>query len=127
MSAHRPGTSADAEVVRLEGEWDLARGRELERLLLGPVRDERGLIVDLGGTTFLDSTSLGMLLTAQQRCELRALRFALVVPPDTVYTVQNGLRLLGIHRHAPMFDSLEAAAAALPDDRRGGNKDAGLR
>jgi len=99
-------------VVRLEGEWDLARGRELEGMLSSAIGLHRDLVVDLGETTFLDSTALGMLLTAQQRCELRRLRFALVVPEETAYPVRNGLRLLGIHRHAPMYGSLEEAEAA---------------
>ncbi len=114
MSATEPPSAAGrATVVRLEGEWDLSRGRELEGMLSSAIGLHRDLVVDLSETTFLDSTALGMLLTAQQRCELRRLRFALVVPEDTAYPVRNGLRLLGIHRHAPMFGSPAEAEAAL--------------
>lgn len=103
--------SAGPAIVRPVGEFDLSRERELTRELSEAIEAGRPLVVDLGRTTFLDSTVLGVLLTAQQRCDLRGLGFAIALPEGSAHTVRNGLRLLGIHRYAPVFDSVDDAVA----------------
>ena len=103
--------AAATAIVRPVGEYDLSRERELARELSAAIEDGRPLVVDLGRTTFLDSTVLGVLLTAQQRCDLRGLGFAIALPEGSAHTVRNGLRLLGIHRYAQLFDTVEEAVA----------------
>lgn len=100
-----------AAIVRPVGEFDLSRERELATELSSAIEDGRPLVVDLGETTFLDSTVLGVLLTAQQRCDLRGLGFAIALPEGSAHTVRNGLRLLGIHRYARLFDTVDDAVA----------------
>lgn len=52
--------SAPANVVRLEGEWDLARRQELEALL-SRLRMDGEATIDLRGCTYADSTVLSAL------------------------------------------------------------------
>jgi anti-anti-sigma factor len=107
-----------AAIVRPVGEFDLSRERELAMELSSAIEDGRPLVVDLGETTFLDSTVLGVLLTAQQRCDLRGLGFAIALPEGSAHTVRNGLRLLGIHRYARLFDTVDDAVAHVTADPR---------
>ena len=97
--------------MRPIGEYDLSRERELARELSDAIGAGRPLVIDLGRTTFLDSTVLGVLLTAQQRCDLRGLGFAIALPVGSAHTVRNGLRLLGIHRYARIFGTVDEAVA----------------
>jgi len=103
--------TAKPAIVGPVGEYDLSRERELAGELSKAIGDERPLVVDLSRTTFLDSTVLGVLLTAQQRCDLRGLGFAIALPEGSAHTVRNGLRLLGIHRYARIFTTVDEAVA----------------
>jgi anti-sigma B factor antagonist len=63
---HEP--TGDPPVVRAEGELDLASAPGLRDLLARLiVEGHRHVILDLSGTTFIDSTSIGTLLAAHQR------------------------------------------------------------
>lgn len=106
-------------IVRPVGEYDLSRERELARQLSAAIEEGRPLVVDLGQTTFLDSTVLGVLLTAQQRCDLRGLGFAIALPEGSAHTVRNGLRLLGIHRYAQLFETVDEAVAHVAAENGG--------
>ena len=97
--------------MRPIGEYDLSRERELALELSDAIGAGRPLVIDLSRTTFLDSTVLGVLLTAQQRCDLRGLGFAIALPEGSAHTVSNGLRLLGIHRYARIFSTVDEAVA----------------
>ena len=103
--------TVEPAIVRPIGEYDLSRERELARQLSEAIGAGRPLVIDLGRTTFLDSTVLGVLLTAQQRCDLRGLGFAIALPEGSAHTVRNGLRLLGIHRYARIFGTVDEAVA----------------
>jgi anti-sigma B factor antagonist len=63
-------SAADATVLALSGELDIASAPELERALdeLGPSNPRR-LVIDLTDVTFMDSTGLRALLLARQRTE----------------------------------------------------------
>ena len=64
------GTSRrdDGVVVGVKGEVDLVGAPKLRDLLDGLLaKGERSVVIDLTGTTLLDSTALGVLVHAQRR------------------------------------------------------------
>jgi anti-anti-sigma factor len=68
-------------VVRLRGEIDLANVEELYRVAEGAVSNrDAGLVVDLSGVTFLDSTGLRLLFRLARRLGDRQQGLRLVVP-----------------------------------------------
>ena len=62
LSTRQPGF--DTHVIAVEGELDLFRTPELKELFLELVRaGARRIVVDLAGTTFVDSTALALLMS----------------------------------------------------------------
>lgn len=79
---------ADAVVLALSGELDLASAPMLERELreaeaLGPSR----LVIDLGGLAFMDSTGLQALLRARERANNNRHQLSLRRAPHQVQRV----------------------------------------
>ena len=80
--------------IALHGEWDLARVGELRTELSGHLDAGRRVMhVDLGGVTFLDSTMLGELASASDRCRSESGLLILTnVPPH----VRRVIELAGL-------------------------------
>ena len=53
------------QIVRVQGELDIATAPDLERVLLSPRARGQRVVVDLAGLRFMDSTGLRVLLRAQ--------------------------------------------------------------
>jgi anti-sigma B factor antagonist len=53
------------QIVRVEGELDIATAPDLERVLLSPRARGQRVVIDLAGLRFMDSTGLRVLLRAQ--------------------------------------------------------------
>jgi anti-sigma B factor antagonist len=97
-------------VLALAGELDLYRAPEIERALAEAIgadggdngdRGPRRFVVDLRSVTFVDSTTLGLLLAASRRERARGAGFRILVGPETPMTafVVTGVdRLLAISR-----------------------------
>jgi anti-sigma B factor antagonist len=67
---HRVGE--DTHVVAVTGEIDLFTAPEFKQRVAGPIDAGRSnVIVDLTATTFIDSSSLGVLIGAHRRLKLR--------------------------------------------------------
>jgi anti-anti-sigma factor len=70
-------------VVAITGEIDISNARELEAAIVSELdADVAGLVVDLGGLSFLDGSGVHLLYTLSDRLRGRGLGFALVVDPD---------------------------------------------
>jgi anti-anti-sigma factor len=103
---------ADAVFVRLLGEFDHwtsgAVQEHLDDLLLRRSSTcPRRIVFDLRGVTFMDSTSIQVLLDAQRRCRTRACEMALV--PNGSRQVRE---LIGITRLEDVFNLDGGAQAA---------------
>ena len=62
----------DTHVVSVAGEIDLFTAPEFKARMAAPIDDGRtNLVVDLSRTTFIDSSSLGVLIGAHRRLKLR--------------------------------------------------------
>jgi anti-sigma B factor antagonist len=80
----RTSRSEGAARLELHGELDLGTAPVLdeavEEVLDGGCRD---LVLDLGGTTFLDSSGLGALMRVRRAADEHQARMAVVSPPGS--------------------------------------------
>ena len=100
----------DGYLLVLEGELDLHSGPQLERRVLEALgRGASTIVIDLSGVSFVDSTTIGILMRARKR--LAPLRGRLLV----VCSDQNVLRLFEITALDRMFEIYRTRAEALED------------
>ena len=87
MSELATVTATDLEggqLLQVVGEVDLANVEIVQAAISGSVRSDTSLVVlDLSGTTYLDSTGLAMIFRLAERLSYRRQEFCLVVPPDS--------------------------------------------
>jgi anti-sigma B factor antagonist len=85
LSATRVG---DMSVVTPTGELDVSTADELRECLFGEVADgARRVVLDLSAVTFLDSTTLGVLVGTRKRLERNGGRLDLVCQHPMVLKV----------------------------------------
>jgi anti-anti-sigma factor len=100
----------EAKVVRLEGDWDIARRDELERLLK-PVYDSPSeLIVDLQTVIYADSTILAALIVLRNRRRSKSLPLPRLVIGSR--QVRRLFSISGLDQAFLTYDSMPAAQAA---------------
>jgi anti-sigma B factor antagonist len=101
-----------ASVVTLVGEHDAfgAEGlqRELDRLL----ESGRPIVIDLGEATFIDSSTVGVLLTAYRRVEAAGLSLGIVLPTSAGPYVRRLIETAKLDTVFPIHDSLASAIEA---------------
>ena len=107
---------ADSFVVAVGGELDMHTIRPL-RENLGDVLDRggRNVLVDLTGVSFLDSTTLALLLDTARK--LRSSSGQLVLVADDA-RVTRAIQLSGLHRVFNVQSSLPEGVQELVDGRR---------
>jgi anti-anti-sigma factor len=99
-------------VAGVTGEIDVSNAAGLERAVGAEVvRDTAGLVMDLGGLEFMDSSGVHMLFHLARRLERRGLGFALVLPPESI--PRRVLELSGPHPRRWIHPTEEAAIAAV--------------
>ena len=109
----------DWPVARLTGEVDLSNIEELSSLVQAAVTNAAvGLVLDLTGVSYLDSTGLRMVFQLARGLRHRQQQLVLVVPPDAI--IWPVLRCSGvpgvIEVFADVADALASTlAGALPD------------
>jgi anti-sigma B factor antagonist len=97
-------------VVALTGEVDLYTAPELKSELLRLVAEEpERIVVDLSGATFVDSTTLGVLLGAVKR--LRMIGGELVIVCSDL-NIRRILSITLLDRAFTIYDTLDDALAA---------------
>ena len=80
--------------VSLQGELDLSTVQKVEdELSRVEDRADKLLVLDLRGLSFLDSTGLRLMVTADQRARKAGRRLAIVRGPETVHRVFTITRL----------------------------------
>src|SRR4051794_9354622 len=110
---HRAGE--DTHVVAVTGEIDLFTAPEFKQRMSQPIDDGvQRLVVDLSHTTFIDSSSLGVLIGAHRRLKQRNGSLVVVCDNDTM---GKTLKITGFDGVFPLVRSL---AAALEGDAVGG-------
>jgi anti-anti-sigma factor len=104
-----------AAVVTLVGEHDPYSSQRLEIELAVLLEEALAIVVDLRDTSFIDSTTLGVLLAGRTRAERAGLGFVLVLPKDDYAQVNRLLELTQLGRAfasaTTIEDGLRAARA----------------
>ena len=108
---HTEPISDHVFVVALSGEVDLYVAPELKQQLLEVVgRGAKHVIVDLTNTTFVDSTTLGVLIGIVRRLRANEGQLSVVCSDRNV---AKTFELTGLDRVFAMYETREQAIAAL--------------
>jgi anti-sigma B factor antagonist len=102
--------SDDTHVVAVTGEIDLFTAPEFKQRVSAPIDAGRSnVIVDLTATTFIDSSSLGVLIGAHRRLKLRGGSLTVVCDNDAIVKT---FRITGLDGVFTLVRSLDDARAA---------------
>jgi anti-anti-sigma factor len=99
-------------VVALLGDHDVASSKRLENELAVLLDGAVAVVVDLRETSFIDSQTLSVLLSARLHAEEASLGFTLVLPDDRSTQVNRLLDLTRLKEAFAAFASLERALSA---------------
>jgi anti-sigma B factor antagonist len=105
----RTAQVADAVVVRVAGEIDLASAPELGRALEASFGDARCVVVDLSGVSFLDSSVLNVLVRGQADLAEQGIEFRVVSPSD--HAVRRVFEITRLNDVLGVVGSLDDALA----------------
>ena len=110
IEARRTGP---AHVVHVTGEVDLSNAQELTDAVAREVPDDVTLVVlDLTGTTYVDSVTIATLFRLSSRLRERRQELRLVVPPDS--PIRAVLELTRLDRVIPISEQPYAAPPEPP-------------
>ena len=102
-------------LIRINGEVDISNSRELATAIERAVSDSvEGVVIDLSGTTYLDSAAIELLFRLAERLHGRRHRLHLVIPPGV--PVRSVIELTGLSDLVPVWEAL-ADVPAEPGDR----------
>jgi anti-sigma B factor antagonist len=95
-------------VARIEGEVDMSNapgiGNRLRELL---TNRSLALVVDLGATTYLDSSGIALLFALADELRRRQQQLLLVVPEDS--QLVRAIQITGLDRAVPMHTTVDRA------------------
>jgi anti-anti-sigma factor len=102
----------DVLVAHIEGEIDLSNAEQIGRDVTGAVaHDGTGVVLDLTGTTYLDSSGIRLLFDLAQRLHARRQQMMLVVTDQAL--VRRVIVLTKLDDAVPLHTSVDDAVAAL--------------
>jgi anti-sigma B factor antagonist len=103
----------DTHVVGVRGEIDIFTAPEFKQLINSAIEaGDDGIVVDLTETTFMDSSSLGVLIAAHRRLRLRGGRLLVVCSNRAVLSTFRITGLEGVFEILGSRDEALAAVAA---------------
>jgi anti-sigma B factor antagonist len=113
ISVTLAGRDPPAAVVALVGEHDAYSAQRLENELAVLLEANQRVVIDLRDASFIDSTTLSVLLAARRRAEESSLGFALVLHDRHFTQVHQILELTGLDRSFAVCGNLEDALDAV--------------
>lgn len=100
-----------AAVIVLSGEVDLYTAPELKQELLRAIEEGvNSVVVDMTDTSFIDSTTLGVLVSGLKRLRPKGGQLALVISDRNIRKVFD---ITGLDRVFPIYDAQHDALAAV--------------
>jgi anti-sigma B factor antagonist len=97
----------DTHVVAVSGEVDLFTAPEFKQRVMAPIlAGVQHVIVDLTSTSFIDSSSLGVLIGAHRRLKARGSRLVVACASDAIVKT---FRITGLDGVFKLVGSVEAA------------------
>ena len=104
--------AGEVPVATLEGEVDMANAGDLKVSLLDAVTNHApGLVVDLSGTTYLDSAGIHVVFELARKLHSRQQQLRVVIPAGA--PIRRVLTLTNVSAVAPMHERQEDAVAEL--------------
>ena len=97
-------------VLSVNGEHDLSTASELRRRLNALISTGESLVVDLSATSFIDSSILGVILSARGRAVEAGLGFE-VAQGDCSQTVARVLEVTGLRTQLPVHPTVAEAVS----------------
>jgi anti-sigma B factor antagonist len=99
-------------VVGIAGEIDLFTAPEFKQAVNAGINGGgHGVVVDLSETTFIDSSSLGVLIGAHRRAQARGGSLVVVCDNDAIVKTFHITGLDGVFTLLPTLEAAEEAAA----------------
>jgi anti-sigma B factor antagonist len=111
--------AGDVVVVVVEGEHDIYTAPTLRDRLTEAIGRGGGIVVDLTGATFVDSSVLGALLDARRRALEADQGFVVCVGPAVEPGVQRILDITGLVPVLPVISGRDEAIASARSDGNG--------
>jgi anti-sigma B factor antagonist len=103
--------SSDAYVISLTGEVDLYTAPEFKQQLLEVIaQGGRDVVVDLSGTTFIDSTTLGVLVGGVKRLRTNEGQLSLVCNDRNITKI---FEITGLDKVFTIYPPREEAVSAI--------------
>jgi anti-sigma B factor antagonist len=101
----------DGYVIALSGEIDLYTAPEFKQQLLEVIgKGGKGVVVDLTDTTFIDSTTLGVLVGGVKRLRPNGGQLSLVCSDRNITKI---FEITGLNKVFPIYDSRAEAVAGI--------------
>ncbi len=109
---------ADTHVIELGGEVDLYTAPEFKERLVQVIEDgKKQLVVDLSKATFIDSTTLGVLVGGVKRLRPTGGSLTLVCTDPNISKI---FEITGLDRVFPIYDTRDEALAGAKTAQPGG-------
>lgn len=98
-------------VARIEGEVDMSNAPAIAHRLRDLLTNRsEALVVDLGATTYMDSSGIALLFSLADELQRRQQQLHLVLPEGS--QLVRAIRLTGLERAVPTHETLDAALEA---------------
>jgi len=99
-------------IARVSGEVDLANAARLGRALARAIpNDAVGVVIDLSGTTYLDSSGVSLVFDLAERMKARQQELRVAVPEDA--PLRRVLRVVNLESVVPIVPTADAAVAEI--------------
>jgi len=116
----------NVSVLKIGGEIELSNAAQLREALMGAAEaGHAGLVVDLAGVSFIDSTGIGVLVGALKRAREHGSTFVLAGAQRRVRRVFEITGLLGVFALAETVQDAIAQASAPAPTANGRSDDGG--
>jgi anti-sigma B factor antagonist len=96
-------------IVVLEGEHELFSAMKLQRKLDALIDEGVTIVVDLTGTTFVDSSIVSVLLQARSHASSVGTRYAIILDESSGEPVRRMFEMTGLDRYLPVVPNRAAA------------------
>lgn len=100
-------------ILSITGEVDISNIDSVAAAIYALPNTEDGLLIDLTGVTYLDSSAVSLLHDLAMRLRNRAQRLIVTSPPGT--PPRRILELTALYVNAPVADSLDSGLRLLAD------------
>lgn len=96
-----------AMVVDVGGEFDVGNASALREALVHAARDHERIVLDLSNTTYLDSSTIALILSCSREAQMKRADLRIVAPVDS--RARRVFAISGIESSLSLFDAIDDA------------------